>query len=177
MNMLAVRASLAALLVGTGLSGCSFLSPETCEGTAAAVAELDRLPALELRPQGAVALDGVPGAEAHCVDDTTGAWLTAERFYAYDGTRNDVLEYYGREAPAAGWRPVGDLDTGSDGRRVVFCFESADRPSLTLSFTSPETLREIYGTKPHPAELLGVNARTWYWWSTEADRDGSGMDC
>ncbi|WP_328792200.1 MULTISPECIES: hypothetical protein [unclassified Streptomyces] len=178
MNMLAGRAFLAALLMGTGLSGCAFLPHfETCGGTGAALAELERLPALELRPKGAAAVDGVPWSGAHCVDDTAGAWLTAERFYAYGGTRNEVLEYYGREASAAGWRPVDDLDMGSDGRFVVFCFESADRPSLTLSFTSPEELRESSGTEPHPAELLGVDARTWYTWSTEAAADGSRMDC
>ncbi|MFE1825879.1 hypothetical protein [Streptomyces yangpuensis] len=178
MNMLAVRALLAALLVGTGLSGCSLLPPfESCGGTEAAVAELDQLPALELRPKGAASIGGDPWAGAHCVDDTGGAWLTATRFYAYGGTRKEVLEYYGREAAAAGWRPVHDLDAAFGAGFAVFCFESADRPSMTLDFTSPERLREIYGTQPHPASLLGVDARTWFSWSTEATPDGSSISC
>ncbi|MFJ1566101.1 hypothetical protein [Streptomyces erythrochromogenes] len=177
MNMLALRAVLAALLMGTSLSGCSLPHFDTCEGTEAAVAELDQLPALELHPKGAVAVGGDPWSGAHCVDDTAGAWLTADRFYAYGGTRREVVEYYGREAPAAGWRPVGSLDRGLDRGFVVFCFESADRPSVTLSFTSPEELREFYGTEPHPAELLGVDARTLYSWSAEAETDGSRIDC
>lgn len=178
MNMLAVRALLAALLVGTGLSGCSLLPPfENCGGTEAAVAELDQLPALELRPKGAVSVGGGPWAGADCVDDTGGAGLTATRFYAYGGTRKDVLEYYGREAAAAGWRPAEDLDTAFGAGFAVFCFESADRPSITLAFTSPEQLRELYGTEPHPASLLGVDARTWFSWSTEATPDGSRMTC
>ncbi|MFG2484880.1 hypothetical protein ACGFSI_19240 [Streptomyces virginiae] len=177
MNMLVVRAFLAALLMGTSLSGCSLPHFETCGGTEAAVAALNQLPVLELHPKGAVVVGGVPWSGAHCVDDTAGAWLTAERFYAYGGTRKDVLEYYGREASAAGWRPVDGLDIGLDRGFVVFCFESADQPSVTLSFTSPEQLREFYGMGPHPAELLSVDARTWYTWSAEAEPDGSRMDC
>ncbi|MEU7603590.1 hypothetical protein [Streptomyces sp. NPDC041003] len=178
MNMLAVRVLLAVLLVGTSLSGCSLLSPfETCEGTGPAVAELDALPALALRPEGAVSVGGGPWAGSSCVDDTAGAWLSAERLHAYGGTREQVLEYYGREAPAAGWRPVDDLDTGPDGRRAVFCFESADRPSITLAFESPEQLREVYGVEPDPGALLGVDARTWFSWSAEAAPDGSRMSC
>ncbi|MFI8391345.1 hypothetical protein [Streptomyces sp. NPDC085540] len=122
-------------------------------------------------------LDVATTPKPRLLPSAAGAWLTAERFYVYGGTRNEVLEYYGREASTAGWRPVDDLDMGSDRRFVVFCFESADRPSITLSFTSPEQLREFYGTEPHPAELLGVDARTWYTWSTEAATDGSRMDC
>ncbi|WP_143568854.1 MULTISPECIES: hypothetical protein [Streptomyces] len=179
MNTLAVRALLAALLTGTALSGCSLLPPfETCGGeTDAAVAELDRLPALELHPEGAAAVDGHPWSGAHCIDDTAGAWLTAERFYAYAGTRKEVLDYYRREASAAGWRPIDDLDKGYDAGFAVFCFEAADRPSMTLDFASPEMLRELHGTQPHPAELLGVDSRTWYTWSAEAEPDGSRMDC
>ncbi|MET9636921.1 hypothetical protein ABZY83_10925 [Streptomyces virginiae] len=177
MNMIAGRALLAYVLIGTSLSGCALLPPfETCKATEAAVAELDQLPALELRPKGAVSVGG-PWAGADCVDDTAGAWLSATRFYAYGGTRKEVLEFYGREAPAAGWRPVDDLDTGPDGRVAVFCFESADRPSITLSFDSPEMLREIYGMEPHPASLLGVEARTWFSWSAEAELDGSPISC
>ncbi|THA75766.1 hypothetical protein [Streptomyces sp. A0592] len=178
MNMLAVRAVLAALLVGTSLSGCSFLPHfDTCEGTEAAVAALDQLPALELHPKGAVVVDGDPWSGAHCVDDTAGAWLTADRFYAYGGTRKQVLDHYGREASAAGWRPVDGLDAGFGRGFVVFCFESPDQPSITLAFASPEQLREFHGMEPHPAELLGVDARTWYTWSAEAQPDGSRMDC
>ncbi|MEC4570820.1 hypothetical protein [Streptomyces virginiae] len=178
MNMIAGRALLAFLLIGTGLSGCALLPPfETCEATEAAVAELDQLPALDLRPKGAVSLGGGPWAGAECVDDTAGAWLSATRFYAYGGTRQEVLEYYGREAPAAGWRPADDLDMGPTGRVAVFCFESADRPSITLAFDTPEMLREVYGMEPHPASLLGVEARTWFSWSTEAELDGSRIGC
>lgn len=180
MNIRAVRVLLAVLIVGTGLSGCSLLpSFETCEGTDPAVAELDGLPALALRPAGAVSVGGGPWAGASCVDDTGGAWLSARRLYAYGGTRDEVLEYYGREAPAAGWRPVHDLDTGPDGQIAVFCFESADRPSITLAFDSPEMLREVYGVAPDPGagDLLGVHARTWFSWSSEAAPDGSRMGC
>lgn len=77
----------------------------------------------------------------------------------------------------AGWRPVHDLDTGPDGRIAVFCFESADRPSITLAFDSPELLREIHGVEPDPGALLGVDARTWFSWSAEAAPDGSRMSC
>ncbi|QES46600.1 hypothetical protein DEJ50_00780 [Streptomyces venezuelae] len=176
--MIAMRALLAVLLVGAGLSGCSLLPGfETCEGTGPARAELDELPALALRPEGAVPVEG-PWAGSSCVDDTAGAWLTADRLYAYRGTREDVLEYYGRAAPAAGWRPVRDLDTGPDGRAAVFCFESADRPSITLAFDSPEALQEIYAVKPDPGALPGPDdARTWFWWSAEAEPDGSRMSC
>ncbi|MER5934208.1 hypothetical protein [Streptomyces sp. NPDC002054] len=178
MNMLAVRVLLAALLVGTSLSGCSLLPQfETCEGTEPAVAELDKLPALALRPQGAVPVGGGPWAGSSCIDDTAGAWLSAQRLYAYSGTKEEVLEYYGREAPAAGWRPVHDLDMGPDGRFAVFCFESADRPSMTLAFDSPEMLHEIYGVKPDPGALRAVDARTWFSWSAEAAPDGSRMSC
>ncbi|MFD3808617.1 hypothetical protein ACFWSF_40310 [Streptomyces sp. NPDC058611] len=178
MNMRAVRVLLAVLLVGTSLSGCSLLPPfETCEGTEPAVAELDELPALALRPEGAVSVGGGPWAGSSCVDDTAGAWLSAQRLYAYGGTREEVLEYYGREAPAAGWRPVRDLDMGRDGRIAVFCFESADRPSITLAFDSPEMLRKIYGVEPDPGALLGVDARTWFSWSAEAAPDGSRISC
>ncbi|MFF8258742.1 hypothetical protein [Streptomyces virginiae] len=178
MNMIAGRALLAFLLMGTSLIGCSLLPPfETCEGTEAAVAELDRLPALDLRPKGAVSVGGGPWAGAECVDDTGGAWLSATRFYAYGGTRKEVLEFYGREASAAGWHPVHDLGMGPNGSFAVFCFESADRPSITLAFDSPERLREIYGVEPHPAARLGVDARTWFSWSVEAQPDGSRMGC
>ncbi|MDX3535475.1 hypothetical protein PV721_14080 [Streptomyces sp. MB09-01] len=169
---------MAFLLVGTGLSGCSLLPPfETCEGTEEAVAELDELPALALRPEGAVSVGGGPWAGSSCVDDTAGAWLSAQRLYAYSGTREEVLEYYGREAPVAGWRPVRDLDTGPDGRIAVFCFESADRPSITLAFDSPKMLREIYGVEPDSGALLGVEARTWFSLSAEAAPDGSRTTC
>ncbi|MEV6677296.1 hypothetical protein AB0N09_10575 [Streptomyces erythrochromogenes] len=177
MNMLALRAVLAALLMGTSLGGCSLPYFDTCEGTEAAVAELDQLPALELRPKGAAVVGGDPWSGAECVDDTAGAWLTADRFHAYGGTRREVVEYYGREASAAGWRPVSSLDRGLDRGFAVFCFESPDRPSITLAFTSPEQLHEFYGMQPHPAELLGVEARTLYSWSAEAQPDGSRMDC
>lgn len=178
MDMIAGRALLAFLLMATSLCGCSLLPPyETCGGTAAAVAELDQLPALDLRPKGAASVGGGPWAGAECVDDTGGAWLSATRFYAFGGTRKDVLEYYGREARAAGWHPVDDLDTGPDGRVAVFCFESPDRPSITLAFDSPQELREVHGTEPHPASVLGVDARTWFSWSAEAETDGSPISC
>lgn len=74
---------------------------------------------------------------------------------------------------ASGGQPGQGLDRGY----AVFCFESADRPSITLSFASPEDLRAFHGTQPHPAELLGVNARTFYSWSAEAETDGSRIDC
>ncbi|MFD3696914.1 hypothetical protein ACFWUZ_12305 [Streptomyces sp. NPDC058646] len=178
MNMLAMRVLLAVLLAGAGLSGCSLLLPSaSCEGTGPAVAELDGLPVLALRPEGAVPVGGGSWAEAACVDDTGGAWLSAQRLYAYGGTKEEVLEYYGREARAAGWRPVDDLDTGPDGRTALFCFASADRPSIMLSFESPAMLRKIYGMQPPPAALLGVDARTWYSLSAEAAPDGSSMGC
>ncbi len=177
MNMRALRAVLAVVLMGAGLSGCSLPHFETCEGTEAGVAELDQLPALDLHPKGAVVVAGQPWSGADCVDDTAGAWLTADRFYAYGGTRREVVEYYGREASALGWRPVDSLGRGLDRGYAVFCFESADRPSITLSFNSSEDLREFYGTQPHPAELLGVDARTFYSWSAEAETDGSRIDC
>ncbi|MET9609281.1 hypothetical protein ABZZ17_30165 [Streptomyces sp. NPDC006512] len=177
MNMLAVRVLLAVLLVGSGVSGCSLLPPfPTCERTEQSVAELDELPALALRPQGAVSVDG-PWAGASCVEDTADAWLSAGRLYAYGGTRQEVLAYYGREAPASGWRPVDGLDTGPDGRTAVFCFESAGRPSIVLAFETPDVLSEIYGEGPAPAALLGVDARTWFSWSAESALDGSPISC
>ncbi|MFG2873915.1 hypothetical protein ACGFYU_02705 [Streptomyces sp. NPDC048337] len=119
---------------------------------------------------------GEPAAQAHCTEDSGDAYLTAERLYSYDGTREEVLEYYGREAPPAGWRPVGRLDTGPDRQISVFCFESNDRPSITLAFESPEDLREFYGVEPGPAPG-GPGSRIWFRWSAEAASDGSRMDC
>ncbi|MEV6394718.1 hypothetical protein AB0M39_08035 [Streptomyces sp. NPDC051907] len=176
MNTLGLRLLLAALFVGATLSGCSLVSPfTTCEGTEAAVARLNELKALELRPEGAKPLDG-EGAAAYCTDDSGDAWLTAERWYSYDGSRTDVLEYYGREAPAAGWRPMQSLDTGPDGRMSVFCFESGEHPSVTLAFESPEYLREFYGVEPGPYPA-GPGSRIWFSLSAEAASDGSRMSC
>lgn len=177
MNLLGLRPLSAALFMGATLSGCSGISPfTTCEGTEAAVAGLNGLQALELRPERAAPLSGEGAAAAYCVDDTGDAWLIAERWYSYDGSRADVLEYYGREAPAAGWRPVQSLDTGPDGRISVFCFESGEHPSLTLAFESPEHLRTLYGVEPGP-DPVGAGSRTWFSWSAEAASDGSRMGC
>jgi hypothetical protein len=177
MNMFGLRLLLTALLVGTTLSGCSFISPfTTCEGTEPAVAELNGLPALELRPARAAPIGGGAAAKAYCTEDSGEAWLTAERLYAYDGSRSEVLEYYGREAPAAGWRPMQSLDTGPDGRISVFCFESGEHPSVTLAFESPEELREFYGVDPGP-EPSGPGSRIWFSLSAEAASDGSRMGC
>ncbi|MFF4422206.1 hypothetical protein ACFY04_15705 [Streptomyces sp. NPDC001549] len=177
MNMLGLRLLPAALLVGASLSGCSLIPPfATCEGTDAALAGLDQLPALTLRPAPATPVGGEAGATAYCTDDTGDAWLTARRTYAYDGSRAEVLEYYAREAPAAGWRPVHDLDSGAARGFTVFCFESRERPSLTLAFDSPEGLRTFYGIDPGPAPA-GPGSRIWFSLSTEAATDGSRMDC
>ncbi|MBW5481192.1 hypothetical protein [Streptomyces bambusae] len=177
MNMPRLPLFCAVLLVGTTLSGCSLLSlAESCEGTEAAVTELAQLPILDVRPPRATPVDGGEALGAHCVDDTAGAWLQAGRLYAYEGSRTEVLEYYGRQAPAAGWRPVDDLDLGPDGRRAVFCFESATQPSVTLGFPSPRQLREFYGVDPGPG-ADGTGPRTWYILSAEATPDGSRMSC
>lgn len=179
MHMPSLRLLFAVLLVSSSVSGCSLFSPTpTCKGTEAAVAELAALPVLELRPERATPVGAAPGAaaEGSCTDDTMGAWLTAERLYAYDGGRAEVLEYYGREARAAGWRPVDPLDFGRDGRIVLFCFESEEQPSITLSFLSAEQLREWHGVEPGP-DAGGSGSRTWFSLSAEADTDGSRMGC
>ncbi|MFD7631472.1 hypothetical protein ACFV7Q_36610 [Streptomyces sp. NPDC059851] len=177
MNMPRLPLVCAVLLFGTTLSGCSFLAPSaTCEGTDAALTELAALPVLDLRPVRATPVSAGTGAEAHCVDDTAGAWLSAERLYVHDGSRTEVLEYYGREAATAGWRPVQDLDLGPDGRTAVFCFESVRQPSITLAFHTPEQLREWYGVEPVP-RAAGTGPRTWFSLSAEAAPDGSPMGC
>ncbi|MFD9408700.1 hypothetical protein ACFWBN_17020 [Streptomyces sp. NPDC059989] len=177
MNMLGLRLALAALVVGTTLSGCTFFAPfTTCEGTDSAVAELDRLPVLNLRPpQASPAGDGKADGAA-CHEDSGDAWLSANRLYTYDGSRAELLEYYGREAPAAGWRPIQRLDTGPDGQISVFCFESREQPSITLAFESREHLRELYGIEPGP-DPMGPGSRIWFSLSAEAASDGSRMGC
>lgn len=177
MNMLGSRLLFAVMLVGTTLSGCSFISPfTTCEGTEAAVVKLNGLPVLELRPPRAAPVGDGATDGAYCTDDSGDAWLTAKRLYAYDGSRAEVLEYYGREAPAAGWHPVPGLDTGPDGRISVFCFESGEHPSVTLVFESPEHLRLFYGVEPGP-DAIGPGSRIWFSLSAEAASDGSRMSC
>ncbi|MFE2322771.1 hypothetical protein ACFXD5_02380 [Streptomyces sp. NPDC059385] len=177
MNMAGLRMLLVVLFAGTTLSACSFFAPfTTCEGTESAVAKLNGLPALQLRPERATPLDREPAAQAQCIEDSGDAYLTAGRLYSYDGSREEVLDYYGREAPAAGWHPIHRLDTGPDGRIAVFCFESDKRPSITLAFESPEYLHEFYGAEPGPAPG-GPGSRIWFSWSAEAASDGSRMDC
>lgn len=175
----AFRLLFAALLLAPALSGCSLLAPfDTCEGTEAALAELAALPALELRPPRATPVAAEPEAApaAHCVDDTGDAWLTAERLYVYEGSRAEVLEYYGREAPAAGWHPVHELGPGAAERFRLFCFESEERPSLTLDFPSSPILREVHLVDPGP-ESTGSGPRTWFAVSTESGTDGSPIGC
>ncbi|MEU2389600.1 hypothetical protein [Streptomyces sp. NPDC007369] len=172
-----LRSLCASLLLVPALSACG-LVPQfaSCEGTDAALAELAKVPMLELRPDGATPLGGGAAPAARCVEDTAGAWLTAGRLYAYSGSRTEVLEYYGRVAPAAGWRPVHDLDVGPDGRMAVFCFESRSRPSVTLAFNTAQELREFHDLDPGP-EADGSGPRTWFSLSAEADTDGSRMGC
>ncbi|MFE5805977.1 hypothetical protein [Streptomyces sp. NPDC056491] len=176
MNMPGLRLLPAALLVGASLSGCSLVFPETCDGTEAALAELDKVSALTLRPARATPVGGEAGTAPHCTEDTGGAWLTAQRTYAYDGSRKEILDYFGREAPAAGWRPVESLDSERTRDFVVFCFESKKHPSLTLSFDSPDNLREFYGIDPGPAPAV-PGSRIWFSVSVEATPDGHRMDC
>ena len=110
------------------------------------------------------------------VDDSGDAGLTAERLYVLHGTREEVLEYYGRAAPAAGWRPVHDLDTGPDGRRAVFCFDADERPSVTLAFDTPERPREFYELDPGP-EAADPGSHVWFSLFAESATDGSRLGC
>ncbi|WP_147981695.1 hypothetical protein [Streptomyces sp. MS191] len=175
MNMRGSRLLLAVLLVGTTLTGCSALSPfDTCEDTASPLRKLDAVEVLDLRPAEARPVDG--GSRAYCTDDSGDAGLTAERVYVYGGTREEVLDYYGRAVPAAGWRPVQDLDTGPEGRRAVFCFEAAERPSVTLAFEPPERLREIEGLDPGP-EAADPGSHVWFSLFAESATDGSRSGC
>ncbi|MFJ4776674.1 hypothetical protein [Streptomyces sp. NPDC088762] len=177
MNMLGLRLLLVTVLLGGALSGCSLLSPfTTCEGTASAVAKLNELPALALRPAGAVPIDEEAEAQAYCTEDSGDAGLTARRLYAYDGSRTEVQEYYARAAPAAGWHPVHSLTTQPEAGFSVFCFESDRHPSVTLAFESPEELREVYGVDPGP-EPAGPGSRIWFQLFAEAATDGSRMGC
>ncbi|MFG2873876.1 hypothetical protein ACGFYU_02500 [Streptomyces sp. NPDC048337] len=179
MHMPSLRLLFAVLLVSPALGGCALFGPyPTCEGTESAVAELAKLPGLELRPERARPVGAAPGAmaTASCTADSGDAYLTAERLYSYDGSRAEVLEYYGRAAPAAGWRPVGSLDFGPDSRAVLFCFESKDRPSITLQFLSAQQLRDIHGVDPGP-ESTGSGGRTLFSLSAEAATDGSRIGC
>ncbi|MFG2867263.1 hypothetical protein [Streptomyces sp. NPDC048338] len=175
MNMLGLRLLLAVLLVGTTLTGCSALSPfDTCEDTESPLRKLDAVEVLDLRPAEARPVDG--GSRAYCTDDSGDAGLRAERLYVFHGTRDEVLEYYGRAAPAAGWRPVQDLDTGPDGRRAVFCFDADARPSVTLAFDTPESLREFYGLDPGP-EAADPGSHVWFSLFAESSTDGSRLGC
>ncbi|MER6447822.1 hypothetical protein DEJ51_06570 [Streptomyces venezuelae] len=177
MNMLGARLLPLVLLAVTALNGCSLIPPyASCEGTGAALAELDALPVLALRPARAVPVEGGTATTAHCVDDTAGAWLDARRLYAYDGSREEVLEYYAREAPAAGWRPPGRFAEARTLGFSVFCFESREQPSLTLAFERPEQLRELDGLQLDPGPG-GPGSRIWFSLSVEAETDGSRMDC
>ncbi|MFD3538389.1 hypothetical protein ACFWUQ_02670 [Streptomyces sp. NPDC058662] len=177
MNMIGLRLLLATVLAGATLSGCSFLSPfATCEGTGPEVAALDELPALDLHPPGARPLDGGAADGATCTDDSGDAWLSADRLYVYDGNAADVLAYYARELPAAGWHPVQRIGAAPEGRTPVTCFESPDRPSVIVTFESPADLREFYLVDPGPEPTDSV-PRTWFHVFAEASTDGSRMDC
>ncbi|MFF5705052.1 hypothetical protein ACFY7H_21475 [Streptomyces sp. NPDC012794] len=177
MNMTGVRLLLATVLAAAALSGCSHLSPfTTCEGTGPQVAALDQSPALDLHPPGARPLHGGATDGATCTDDSGDAWLSADRLYVYDGSAADVLAYYARELPAAGWHPVRRSGPVPAGGTPVSCFESPDRPSVVVTFESPADLREFYQVDPGP-EPAGSAPRTWVHVYTEASTDGSRMDC
>ncbi|MFF3013337.1 hypothetical protein [Streptomyces sp. NPDC057939] len=177
MNMMGLRLSLATVLVGAALSGCSFLSPfTTCEGTGPEVAALDELSALDLHPPGATPVGGGSADSATCTDDSGDAWLSADRLYVYDGSAEDVRAYYARELPAAGWDPPRRAGAAVAGRIPLTCYESPDRPSVTVAFETPADLREFYGVDPGPAPA-GSASRVWIHLFAEASTDGSRMDC
>ncbi|WP_328917518.1 MULTISPECIES: hypothetical protein [unclassified Streptomyces] len=90
----------------TGLSACSLIG-DSCHGTTAAKAQLAAQPILSAAPHGAAEPANYhgEGTTTGCDDDSPGkAWLHADRVYAYTGTPGDVIGYYEKTAPAAGWQ-------------------------------------------------------------------------
>ncbi|MFJ9646256.1 hypothetical protein [Streptomyces sp. NPDC101206] len=177
MNMPGLRALCALPLLASALGGCS-LPPAfgSCEGTDAAVAELAKVPVLELRPDRATPLGDGAGPDAHCTEESGVAWLYAGRLYAYGGSREEVREYYERAAPDVGWRPAGDHRPAQDDQRHRVCFESHGRPSVTLGFPTAQEVREAYGTEPGP-EADATGPRIWFSVYATAENDGSSSGC
>ncbi|MCX4960057.1 hypothetical protein [Streptomyces virginiae] len=177
MDMPGLRALCALLLLAPALGACS-LPPSfgSCKRTGPYLAELTKVPVLELRPDRAAPLGGEAGPHAGCTEESGVAWLSAERLYAYSGSQEEVLEYYDRAAPKVGWRPARDHHLEPDDQRPRFCFESRGRPSVTLGFHTAQQLREAYGVDPGP-ETDATGPRIWFSVRTSAQNDGSSFGC
>ncbi|MFJ8017473.1 hypothetical protein [Streptomyces sp. NPDC096339] len=137
---------LSAVIVAGGLTGCSLLSPTTCEGTDALMKELESLPLLSSPPPGATPPTKSDATFSECADDSGDAYLSASRSYVYAGTRQEVLDHFRRAAEADGWRyepnPMPDM------RQYNSCFTrgaDGEAKELRVFFVKPDQITESYG--------------------------------
>ncbi|MGZ3097145.1 hypothetical protein [Streptomyces sp. H72] len=97
---------LATALAASMLSGCSLMDlARDCEGTDARITELATLDILHSRPHEAAVARGFETVDTGCWADSGDVVVSAERIYAFPGTRAEVAAHYRAAAPREGWRP------------------------------------------------------------------------
>ncbi|MFD7261642.1 hypothetical protein [Streptomyces sp. NPDC059874] len=166
---------LSTVLVAGGLTGCSLLSPfTTCEGTEALMRELESLPLLASPPPGATPPTKSDAVFSECADDSGDAYLTAGRTYVYAGTRQEVLDHYGKAAEADGWRyepnPLPAM------RQFDSCFTKGgdgEAKELWVSFVTADRLTEFYG----PDAVLEFTTGAGFEITVGADVEGTRTSC
>ncbi|MFD6934758.1 hypothetical protein ACFWAP_01190 [Streptomyces goshikiensis] len=183
-----VRRVLALVVVASGITGCSALSPfTTCEGTEAAMTSLRREPVLEVRLEGTRELKGFEGLSSACVDDSGDAWMTASRLYAAPADAATVLRFYREAATADGWRqgkgradppvlPVLPGVPGPPGEMARSCFSRGGEGrvrELTVDIVPARRAKEEYGWEPPAPPAV----ETLYTVDVGAAVDGTRMEC
>ncbi|MFF8093050.1 hypothetical protein [Streptomyces sp. NPDC016675] len=127
---------LATALAASMLSGCSLMDlARDCEGTDARITELATLDILHSRPHEATAARGFETVDTGCWADSGDVVVSAERIYAFPGTRAEVAAHYRAAAPRDGWSPDPDAVPGE----LRFVKEAM---SLRIVFLTAESLAE-----------------------------------
>ncbi|WP_371101662.1 hypothetical protein [Streptomyces sp. PU_AKi4] len=169
---------LATALVAVGLTGCSSLSPfNSCEGTETRVKELSAQPVLTSVPPGATVPKGLASVDAECLDDSGGAWLYAERTYAFPGSRQEVVDFYRTTAKAGGWHLQSDpMDPDVADTEAGLCFTKGgdgDALMLTVRFTTARQLKVEYNYDAGPEFDSGSGFHI----AVDSETDGAKTDC
>ncbi|MEU0228588.1 hypothetical protein ABZ177_30170 [Streptomyces sp. NPDC006284] len=127
---------LATALAASMLSGCSLMDlARDCEGTDARITETATLDILDSKPHEATAARGFETVDTGCWADSGDVVVSAERIYAFPGTRAEVAAHYRAAAPREGWSP--DPDAAPDDLRFV-----KESMSLRIVFLTAESLAE-----------------------------------
>ncbi|MFG3039178.1 hypothetical protein ACGFYZ_20000 [Streptomyces sp. NPDC048330] len=137
---------------------------------------LAALPLFESKPAAATIPKDFREVASGCEDDSGDAWLSAERTYAFPGTRAEVIQYYRTAAERDGWKLEEDPGPSPvPEEKAGLCFTrggEGEAMMLMIYFMTPRDLAiEGYAAGPEFASGSGFRL------AVGSEADGAPTGC